>query len=167
MTKAVGRSRQGTLKYIMLAEGLMTTDTTWVPPHIFELEDIIRNSSLGELRVGASTDQIEPILGLPETPPARQGKKSHDYTWCFGNVLIWTADHRVVAIYIDFGGSRTAMVRAGAFARWRPDDWTEFAARSGWRVQNLLGVTSFLSDHLSVDLDEEGALHVVCLRQGA
>jgi hypothetical protein len=145
----------------------MTTEATWVPLHIFELEDILRSSSLGELRVGASTDQIEPILGPPETPPARQAKKSHDYTWCFGNVLIWTADHRVVAIYIDFDGSRTPMVRAGALASWKPAEWAELATRSGWRIQSLLGVTSFLSDDLSVGLDEEGALHVVCLRQGA
>lgn len=138
--------------------------STWSPPRRFALESVLYDGSLGGLRVGDARDRIETVLGPPEAPPQRIGRKGKLWSWLYGNVSVLVANGRVEGIELDFEGNRLAMVEAGDMARWSLVGWRAFAERKRWTLRETTPVVSIVAPHAIVALDSDGALHVVSLR---
>ncbi|WP_224364524.1 hypothetical protein [Hyalangium versicolor] len=135
----------------------------WSPGRVYELREVLDAQSLGGLRVGDPEERIESLLGAPEGPRARLGRKSKIWARQYGNVSILTEEGRVIAVNMDFEGQREPMVVAGELERWRLPDWEAFARGRGWEVRSISGVSSLRGPGVTIGIDPEGALHTVGL----
>jgi hypothetical protein len=140
------------------------SSSTWAPAHCFTLEDVLRDGSLGELRVGDASERVEAVLGPPQAPTQRIGRRSKLRSWLYGNVTILEAEGRVEGIELDFEGNRPTMVDAGAMAGWAIESWRTYAERKGWRLRDTAPVVTLVAPYAIVSLEPDGTLHTVSLR---
>lgn len=133
-------------------------DTSWIPKRMFYVEDILKNMSVGGLKIGAGQSEIEVLLGPPELPMAKLGKKSKIWASLYGNVSVLTSNEKVISIDIDFHGNRTKMVQTGAFEKWHLQDWKNYAQSQGWHLKSIGDQYKVDGDGITIGLDNEGEI---------
>lgn len=135
----------------------------WSPHRVYELREVLDEQSLGGLRVGDPEERIESVLGAPEGPRARLGRKSKIWARQYGNVSVLSSEGRVIAVNMDFEGQRVPMVSAGELGSWTLPAWEAFALARGWEVRSISGVPSLLGAGVTIGIHPEGTLHTAGL----
>lgn len=136
----------------------------WSSVFNMELLEIIRNQGVGELQVGTSESRLLAILGEPELPATRLGKKSPIFQRNYGNLTILTENEYVIAIDINFENKQIGGISLGEVGQYRISEWMDYAQQHDWTVTKIVDVVQLGKDRGMISLSLEGKLMMVSLR---
>ncbi|EBA0261602.1 hypothetical protein KK742_003616, partial [Salmonella enterica] len=111
-----------------------------------------------------SIAQLHEIMGEPELPVARMGKKSKIYYWLYGNVSFLSEGDYVIAIDIDFHSNRERVITFDKTMNWEINDWLNLANENEFDINNDNKLFYLTHDGISICLSQNGRLGMVSLR---
>lgn len=133
-------------------------DTFWMPKRFYYIDEILKEMAIGGLKIGAGQNEIEVLLGPPELPMARLGRKSKIWVSLYGNVSVLTSNNKVINIDIDLHGNRTEMVQIGSLEKWQLQEWKNYADDQGWHLKPIGNQYKVDGDGITIGLDSEGVI---------
>lgn len=138
----------------------------WQAKIALNLMDIINDEGLPTIPVGDSIDNAIDLLGEPEFPRGRLGRKSKLYNYLYGNLSFTTDDENIIIqAQIDLHGYRAPTVIVGDLVHWRLKEWEHFALEKGWNNQKLIVDIYHLGNkHININLSNEGKIELVTLQ---
>ncbi|EDU9624197.1 hypothetical protein XW65_002356 [Salmonella enterica subsp. enterica] len=136
----------------------------WNPAFKLDIMNVIKDLSIKGLCVGSSIAQVHEIMGEPELPVAKMGKKSKIYYWLYGNVSFLSEGDYVIAIDIDSHSNRERVITFDKTMNWEVNDWLNLANGNEFDIDNDGELVYLTHDGISICLSLDGRLGMVSLR---
>jgi len=139
-------------------------NSKWHPAFKLDVMNVIKDLSIKGLCVGSSIAQLHAIMGEPELPAAKMGKRSKIYYWLYGNVSFLAEGDYVIAIDIDFHSNRERVITFDKTMNWEINDWLNLANENKFDINNHNELCYLTHDGISIFLSQDGRLGMVSLR---
>ena len=123
--------------------------------------DSLLNQRIDEVFVGAPSNIVTKIFGVPDMPIYKINKKSKIFSHVYGNLNILSENGKIIAILIDFHTGSTNVIELDKSINAGFEHWLSFAKKNGYDVEKNDDMVKILGTGIAICLSCNGVVTMI------